>query len=311
MSFGAEHSICCWKAWCTESEFFKLFENIYWQVPAQGSFALLFLCCCSHPNGPFPEPSWNPSETDPLLPRLAQETVADKRQEASHQANGSLMTVFITRHTKGPSLMMGSVSDNVYLTAGRQKIAQHKEGHTARLPGMLLPKRESRKTFVSLLPHFLCSVHVTRSQLKMFKLNGKPLSIPSLQSKAGTTPWSPSEQGTLSRIWHSWEVPRAFPLSLPKKVAWADDCTIWEHFSQCCGHLCRLGALSPELPPKSYAFWNTVTLHLGQRFQLHSPSVVLTVLKSTCKAALSDIYFVKLKCREGKKNRNQYLSAAP
>lgn len=39
--------------------------------------------------------------------------------------------------------MRGSVSDNVYLTAGREKIAQYKEGHTARLPGMLLPKKES------------------------------------------------------------------------------------------------------------------------------------------------------------------------
>lgn len=40
---------------------------------------------------------------------------------------------------------------------------------------------------------------------------------------------------------------------------------------------------------------------LGQGFQLHSPSVMLTVLKSTCKAFLCDIYFIKLKHREKKK----------
>lgn len=40
---------------------------------------------------------------------------------------------------------------------------------------------------------------------------------------------------------------------------------------------------------------------LGQGLQLHSPSVMLTVLKSTCKAFLCDIYSVKLKHREKKK----------
>lgn len=72
MALGAEHSTCCWKgSWkarYTESiKFFKLFENIYWEVPAQSRFSLLFLCCCSHPKGPFPEPSWE-SIRDPSSP---------------------------------------------------------------------------------------------------------------------------------------------------------------------------------------------------------------------------------------------------
>ena len=74
----------------------SLSRQVIWEYLLEGadtrnlSFSLMFLSHCPHPKDPALSPPGNPSETRPLLSRLAQETVADKRQKPSHKVNGKL-----------------------------------------------------------------------------------------------------------------------------------------------------------------------------------------------------------------------------
>lgn len=65
--------------------------------PRSSGFSFIFLNHCPHPKDPTLSPPGNPPETHPLPSRLAQETVAGKRQNPPHNVNSKLIAVFYIR----------------------------------------------------------------------------------------------------------------------------------------------------------------------------------------------------------------------
>lgn len=103
------------------------------------------LICISHsphPKDPALRPPGNPSETCPLLSRLAQETVVAKRPKPSQKWQTAVFSI-----RKTLKFLLLELEDlHMRMCAwlyGEKKTVWYKEGHTERLPGMFLPEKDS------------------------------------------------------------------------------------------------------------------------------------------------------------------------
>lgn len=249
---------------------------------------------------PSRSPPGNPSETHPLLPRPAQLTGVDKRQEASHQVNGSLMTRFSIRQTPNV-LERGELCLAVHIwPQGEQKQPGLRKDTQRSSQGRFCPERNlslgvyKSRSLSRLLPHLLGFVQVMRSQLRTFRYSWTPQWIPRLWRKAGTSlPWTPSEQGltpgsaTSVKFQGCSLAPREGCLSR------------WLHHFGALSPPLR--ALSPELPPKSYAFWNTVTLQPWPRISAAFPKRYAHGAKKHLQSSSSWYLLCKIKVQRGEK----------
>jgi len=88
--------MCFRASWVWTGAAHRSYLRIFTGRYHKGNFScsLVFLTHCPHPKDLALSPPGNPSDTHPFLLRLAQETVAGKRQKPSHKVNGKLTAVF-------------------------------------------------------------------------------------------------------------------------------------------------------------------------------------------------------------------------
>lgn len=199
---------------------------------------------------------------------------------------------------------------------GQKKTVWYKEGHTERLPGMFLPEKESfpeslQKTFFCLAccPIYCAAVQVKRSQLMVFRYNWTHFSITRLQRSTCTVlPWPPSDLRAQGRICHFCKVSRAlrFPLcvvqtTLPQQMT----APFWSTFSTAADISAGCEYLV-QFSPKSYEFWNTVTLQPWPRISTAFPKRYAHCAKKHLQSISLWYLLCKIKARGEKKNK-QFL----
>ena len=107
-----------------------------------------------------------------------------------------------------------------------------------------------------------------------------------------------------------WTLSRTSPLPLcmvQRKLSEQMTAPLWSTFSTATGIAAGCKHLVQSFHQSHMNFEIQWLCSLGQGFQLHSPSIVLTVLKSTCKAYICDIYFMKLKVQRKEKKISFFL----
>lgn len=216
--------------------------------------------------------------------------------------------------------MRGSASENVYLAIWIEKILWYKEGHTKRLSGMFLPEKKSfpeslQKPFFlpRLLPHLLCcctgqekSAQSVQEQLNTFFNHQYPKER---RHHAAMDTFRPGGSDQDLSLLQAFKGIPFLSLHGTNKVAWADDCTILEQFFHCCGHLCRLWVLGPEFSPKSYKFWNTVTLQPWPRISTAFPKHYAHCAKKHLQSI--SLWYLLYKIKAQGEKIPQFLSAIP